>query len=237
MHSSVSIDLGGRAVTLETGRLARQAHGAVVVRQGQAFVLGTVVAAPSAKPGVDFLPLTVEYGEMLAAGGRIPGGFFKREGRSGEREILTCRLIDRSLRPLLPKTWRCETQVQITVFGAAEDSDVETLGLLAAAAALHLSDVPFDGPVAGLRVARRDGRLIALPTPAELAASDVDLSISGGRDGLVMLEGQAALLSDEAMVAVLEETRELLAPVLAGMDALRALAGRPKRAAAADPAC
>ena len=235
MSSSVSIELGGRTVILETGRLARQAHGAVVVRAGDAFVLGTVVAAPAPKPGVGFLPLTVEYKEMMAAGGRIPGSFFKREGRAGELEILTCRLIDRTLRPLLPTTWRCETQVQVTVFGTGEDSDLESLGLLAAAAALHLSDVPFDGPVAGLRVARHDGHLIALPTRDELASSDLDLTISGSRAGLVMLEGQAALLSDDAMVAVLQETQALLVPVLDAMDALRAQAGHPKRAVPDDP--
>ncbi len=235
MSSSVSIELGGRTVTLETGRVARQAHGAVVVREGDAYLLGTVVSAPAPRPGVDFMPLTVEYKEKMAAGGRIPGGFFKREGRAGELEILTCRLIDRSLRPLLPKTWRCETQVRITVFGTGKDSDLESLGILAAAAALHLSDVPFDGPVAGLRVARHNGHLVALPSPDELASSDVDLTISGSRAGLVMLEGQAGLLSDDVMVEVLEETQALLGPVLDAMDALRAEAGHSKRPVPEDP--
>ena len=235
MSTNVSIDLGGRTVTLETGRLARQAHGAVVVRDADTFVLGTVVCAPEPRPGVDFLPLTVDYREMMAAGGRIPGGFLKREGRAGELQILTARLIDRSLRPLLPSTWRCETQVQITVFGAGPESDLESVGILAAAAALHISDVPFDGPVAGLRVARNQGHLIALPSRAELATADVDMTISASRAGLVMMEGQAGLISDEAMVAVLQETQGLLGPVLDAMDALREAAGRPKRDIPTDP--
>ena len=235
MSSSVSIELGGRTVTLETGAIARQAHGSVVVRDGDTFVLGTVVCAPTPRPGVDFLPLTVEYREKMAAGGRIPGGFLKREGRAGELQILTARLIDRSLRPLLPKTWRCETQVEVTVFGAGKESDLESLGILAAAAALHLSDVPFEGPVAGLRVARKDGHLLPMPSRAELAVSDVDFTISGTRTGLVMMEGQVGLLSDDAMVGVLEGAQELLAPVLDAMDALRSEAGRAKREVPADP--
>ena len=152
MHRE-TLQIGAAEITLETGRVARQAHGAVVVRQGDAWLLATVVAGPDL-PGPGFLPLTVEYREKAAAAGRIPGNFFRRETRLGEHEVLTSRLIDRTLRPLIADGFRAEVQVSVTVFSADEQVDLAGLALLGAAAALHLSDVPFDGPVAGLRLVR-----------------------------------------------------------------------------------
>ncbi len=203
---------GDLELSLETGRVARQAHGAVVARHGDSFLLATVVAVAPV-PGANFFPLTVEYRERMAATARIPGNFFRRETRQGEREILVSRLVDRALRPLFPKDFRGETQIQITVYSADERSDLEGLAITAAAAALAVSDVPFGGPVAGRR----------------WVTDDLDVTLGATRDGLVMAEGSCALVTDEALLDALDEARSSLAPALDAIEALATRAGRPNR--------
>ncbi len=229
MHTE-EIRIGEASLVLETGRIARQAHGALVVRHGRSFVLGTVVGADRPSGEGDFFPLTVEYRERLAAGGRIPGAYGRREGRITDREVLTSRLIDRTLRPLFPKGFTHEVQVQVTVFSADAESDLESLGLIAAAGAVHLSDLPFRGPVAGLRIVRRDKRFVALPAAAERPLGHLDFVVAGSRDGVVMVEGAADRIGDEEVIEALDAAAGELAPLLDAFDRLRERAGRPKRA-------
>ena len=180
--------LDGRTVTFETGKVARQAHGAVVVRQGEAVVLATAVLGGPGRPGSDddFVPLTVEYREKLAANGRIPGSFQRREARISDDEILWSRILDRSTRPLFPKGMTREVQVQATVLSADARVEAGLLALLGAAAALHLSPIPWDGPIAGGRLSRSGGRWVAFPDPRERAAADADLVLAlRWRDGRV----------------------------------------------------
>ena len=186
MYRKLEIDFSGRKLSLETGRLAKQAHGAVLAQYGETVVLATVVSAYDARPNIDFLPLTVDYQERTFAAGKIPGGFFKREGRPSEKEILTSRLIDRSMRPLFPKGYDKETQVVVTVLSVDRDNDPDMLSLIAASAALEVSDIPHAGPVAALRIGRVDGKLIANPMAEQTRA---ERHLDGGR-------GQARLYRD-----------------------------------------
>jgi polyribonucleotide nucleotidyltransferase len=228
-----SFEVDGRTISLETGRLARQAAGAVLVRQGGAAVLATAVVGDVDKRGGsgddDFVPLTVEYREKLAAAGRIPGSFQRREGRITDDEVLVSRLLDRSLRPLFPKRFAREIQVQTTVL-SAEPARVETglLALIGAAAALHLSPIPWHGPLAGARLVRVDGRWLAFPAPSERARADVDLVVSLRREGLVMVEGGARQTPEAELLEGLLAAPAKLAPVIAALAELRAKAGRPK---------
>jgi len=220
--------LGEAEITLETGRIARQADGAVLLRHGRTVLLATVVAAGAPVPGVDFVPLTVEYREKTAAAGRIPGNFFRRETRPGEPEVLVSRLIDRSLRPLFPTGWTVETQVLVTVYSAENGSDPAGLAILAAAAALQVSDIPFQGPVAGLRILRRGGKLVLLPDEAEGRLADLDLVLAATPSGLVMVEGEASGVPEAAILAALDAGTAALAPAWAALERLGA--GRTRRA-------
>jgi len=175
MMVTKEIQLNGKTFTLETGRFAKQAHGAVMVRYGDTMVLATVVSDYEAKEGQDFFPLQVEYREKTAAAGKIPGGFFKREGRPTEKEILSSRLIDRPIRPMFPKIYKNETQVLVTVYSSDMEHDGDILGACAASAALMVSDIPFDGPIAEVRVGRIGGKYIVNPTFKELESSDLDI--------------------------------------------------------------
>jgi len=224
-----TVTLDGEEITLETGEIARQASGSVVVRHRDSFLLATVVADEGPRPGADFFPLTVEYRERMSAAGRIPGNYFRREGRITEAEILTSRLIDRTLRPLFPKGFRNETQVQVMVFGADPESDLEALALLGAAAALQVSDVPFQGPVTGLRVVRYQGRWRALASPSVRALSHTDLITSYTRDGLAMVEGESLGLPDEELLEALDYAEAAATPLLDALDRLRDRAGKPQR--------
>jgi polyribonucleotide nucleotidyltransferase len=232
-----TFEVDGRSVSLETGRLARQADGAVLVRQGDAAVLVTAVIGADEKPARDgddeFVPLTVEYREKLAAAGRIPGSFLRREARISDDEILVSRILDRSLRPLFPKGIAREIQVQATVL-SAEPKRIETalLALIGASAALHLSSIPWSGPIAGARLVRSDGRWIAFPDPAERAHADVDLVVSVRREGLVMVEGGAEQVSEAVVLEGLELAGSKLTRLLAAIEKLREKAGRPKLALA-----
>jgi len=202
-HIVKSASVGGKEITIETGKIAKQADGSVWVRQGDAVVLVTVVSAKEKKEGLDFFPLTVDYQEKLASAGMIPGSFFRREGRPTEKETLTSRVIDRSLRPLFPDGYQNETQVIATVFSNDPQVDADVLGLTGASAALACSDIPFNGPIAGVRVGRIDGVLVANPTHEERERSDLDILMAASEDAIVMVEGGAAEVSEEIMVEAL----------------------------------
>src|ERR1700691_2455864 len=175
MYRKLEIQLAGRTLSLETGRLAKQSHGAVLAQYGETVVLATVVSAYQSRDKIDFLPLTVDYQEKTYAAGKIPGGFFKREGRPSEKEILTSRLIDRAMRPLFPKGYDKETQIIVTVLSADRHCDPDMLSLIATSAALEVSDVPHKGPVAAVRVGRIDGKLVINPAPDALEHRDISL--------------------------------------------------------------
>ncbi|HWN83067.1 MAG TPA: polyribonucleotide nucleotidyltransferase, partial [Candidatus Udaeobacter sp.] len=200
MPHSVEIQLGGRLLTIETGKVAKQASGSVTVRYGDTVVLVAAVASAIAKEGLDFFPLTVDYREKLYAAGRIPGGFFKREGRPNEKEVLSSRLIDRPLRPLFPKTFRCETQVHANVLSSDQENDSDILALIGASAALVLSDIPFAGPVSAVRVGLLEGEFVMNPTFAQLEESDLDLVVAGTSQSVVMVEGGSREISEAVMV-------------------------------------
>src|SRR3970040_2106441 len=206
-----SIDLGdGRNITIETGRLAKQADGSVVVRIGKTVILGTVVSSRKASPGIDFLPLTVDYREKFAAAGRFPGGFFKREARPSDNEILTMRLVDRVLRPLFPKDYHAETQVMIQLMSHDEDVMPDALAGLAASAALSLSDIPFSTLISEVRVARVDGKFIINPSRTQLELSDIDMMIGASKDSIAMVEGEMKEISEHEMVEAIKFAHEAI---------------------------
>jgi polyribonucleotide nucleotidyltransferase len=229
MSRKLEIDLAGRRLSLETGRLAKQAHGSVLAQYGETVVLATVTSAYESRDKVDFLPLTVDYVEKTFAAGKIPGGFFKREGRASEKEILTSRLIDRALRPLFPKGYDRETQIIVTVLSADRDNDTDALSLIAASAALQVSDVPHNGPVAALRMGRIDGKIAVSPTIGNLENSDVSLMVAAKPDSIVMLEGGAEVVDEDTMVEALFTAHEAMQPLFEMQEELRNLAGKPKR--------
>jgi polyribonucleotide nucleotidyltransferase len=230
--ASTSFQVGGRTVTLETGRLAKQAGGAVLVTCGETVVL---VTATRAKPreGIDFFPLVVDYVEKFSAAGKIPGGFFKREGRLSDREVLVSRFIARALRPLVPESYRDETQIIATVLSADGENTPDTAAFVGASAALTLSDMPFLGPISAVRVARIDGKLVLNPAPGQMVDSDLELMVAGSRGALVMVEGSAKELPEAEMLAALEFAhRELRGSIDAQLE-LQRKAGKPKLEVAA----
>src|SRR5437879_9408502 len=186
MSTKVAIQAGTQQVHIETGKVAKQADGAVTVQLGETIVIVAAVAAIKAKPGQDFFPLTVDYREKAAAAGKFPGGYFKREGRPTEKEILTSRLIDRPIRPLFPRGWYNEVQVQSILFSADGENDPDMLALVGASAALMVSDIPWDGPLGAVRVGRVDGKFVANPTHSERVNSDLDLVYVGSSHDMVM---------------------------------------------------
>lgn len=228
---SKEIEIGGRKLTLETGRLAKQASGAVMVRYGDTLVLATVVAAEEALEGTDFLPLQVEYREKTSAAGKIPGGFIKREGRPSEKEVLSARLIDRPIRPLFRKEWRYETQVVATVFSFDGENDGDILGAIGTSAALMISDIPFDGPVAEVRVGRIDGQYVVNPLIPQLEKCDMDLTVAGTEDSIVMVEGEAREISEADMIGALEFAHKYIKEIVALQREFAALVNKPKREA------
>ena len=215
----VSIEVGGRPLILETGKIAKQANGAVTARYGDTIVLVTACMAP--KPNDrDFLPLTVDYRENTYAAGKIPGGFFKREGRPTEKEILVSRLIDRPMRPLFPDSWRNETQVIAMVLSADSDNDPDVIAVTAASAAAYCSDLPFTDPIAAVRVGLLDGKLVANPTVADQKVSKLNIVIAGTADGIVMVESGAFEVSEEKVVEALEFGHEQIKKIVAGIKEL-----------------
>ena len=219
----VTIDWAGRPLTLETGRVARQADGAVLATYGETTVLATAVGAKSVKPGMDFFPLTVNYQEKYFASGRIPGGYFKREGRPTEKETLTSRLIDRPIRPLFVKGFKNETQVVITVLSYDMENDPDVIGMVAASAALVLSGLPFMGPIAAARVGYKDGEYIINPTTDQMEDTELDLVVAGTNDAVMMVESEAKELPEEVMLGAVMAGHESFQPVL---DAIVDLAER-----------
>ena len=202
---NTTIDLGdGKAITIETGKLAKQAHGSVVVSMGDTMLLATVVSNQDAQDGIDFLPLTVDYREKYASTGRFPGGFFKREARPSDDEILTMRLVDRALRPLFPDDYHADTQVQIMLLSSDKKALPDALACLAASAAIAVSDIPFNGPVSEVRVARIDGKMVINPTIEELAQADLDMMVAGTIDNIMMVEGEMSEVSEAEMLEAIK---------------------------------
>ncbi len=227
----VAVELsGGKRLVFETGRMAKQASGAALVSTGETVVLATAVASPDPREGIDFFPLTVDYREYTYAGGRIPGGFIKREGRPSEREILTSRQIDRPIRPLFPEGFRNETQVIALVFSADKENDPDIVGINAAVAAVALSDIPFDATLGAVRVGRVDGQFVVNPTYAERAVSTVNITVVGHKDGIVMIEAGAKQENEEVILAAIEFGHTEIKKIVAVIDELVAKAGKPKRA-------
>jgi len=230
MIHTVTVDLDGRQITLETGKIAKQAGGAVVVRSGDSVVLVSACANEEPKVGAMFFPLTVDYREYTYAAGRYPGGFIKREGRPTEKETLTCRLIDRPIRPLFPEGFACETQVIGMVLSADPDGDPAPLAIVGAAAALAISDIPFQHVLAGVRVGSVNGKLIANPSYDEARASRLNIIVAGTEDGIVMVEAGSTGTTEAEVVEAIEFGHDCCRKIIAGIRELQAKAGKPKRA-------
>ncbi len=231
MHTR-EIALGGKTISIETGRLAKQADGSVVVRAGDTMVLVTACADANPREGVDFLPLTCDYKENAYASGRIPGGFFKREGKPPEKEVLTSRLIDRPIRPLFPSGWRNESQIIALVLSADSENDSDVLSITGASAALALSSIPQTRTIAGVRVGHVDGSFVINPTFEQRRRSTLDLIVAGSKDGIVMVEAGAKEVPEAQMVEALERAHAAIKDIVAGIDQLAAQAGKTKRPAA-----
>lgn len=229
MSESITFQVGTNSIQIETGKIAKQADGSVVVRCGETIVLVAAVAASNAKPGQEFFPLTVDYRERASAAGKFPGGYFKREGRPTEKEILTCRLIDRPIRPLFPKGWYNEVQVQSVLMSADGDNDPDMLSLIGASAALTISDIPWDGPIGAVRVGRVNGEFIANPTHTQMADSDIDLVYVGNSTDHVMFEGSAKEVTEADFLKALEFGLAACQPIIAAQKELASRVGKAKR--------
>ena len=230
MKQEISVDLaGGKRISFETGKLAKQAHGSVVVRMGENVVLATATSNADPREGIDFFPLTVDYREYAYAGGRIPGGFIKREGRMSERETLTSRQIDRPVRPLFPEGFRCETQVIAFVLSADTENDPDVAGINGASAALTISDIPFLGPIGAVRVGLLNGQFIINPTYAEMNESLLNIMVVGTAEGIVMIESGAKEVKEETVVDAIEFGHTEIKKICAGINQLREKAGKKKR--------
>lgn len=223
------VEIGGRTFAIETGKFAKQADGAVVIRYADTVVLATVVAKKEDVERQDFLPLQVEYRERTAAAGKIPGGFFKREGRPSEKEILSARLIDRPIRPMFMEGYKKETQVIITVFSSDQENDADVLGAVGASTALMISDIPFNGPIAEVRIGRIEGEFIINPTFSQLDKSDIDVTVAGTSDSIVMVEGGGKEISEQDMIAALRFAQENIKKLCDIQLELVRECGKPKR--------
>jgi polyribonucleotide nucleotidyltransferase len=228
-YQKVEVPFNGQSLIIETGKVARQADGAVVITYGDTKVLCTAVSAKQMREGQGFFPLTVNYQEKFYAGGKIPGSFFRRERGATERETLVCRLIDRPLRPLFPKGYLFDTQIMPTVISVDNENDPDTLAMIGSSAALTVSDIPFDGPVAAVRVGRIDGQLVANPTIEQRAESDLDIIVAGSREAIIMVEGEAQFLSEDDMLEALFFAHDTMQPLIDVQLELAKLAGKPKR--------
>jgi polyribonucleotide nucleotidyltransferase len=227
--TSVEMEIKGKRLIIETGQMARQSDGSVVVKYGDTVVLATAVAGKTAREGLDFFPLTIDYQEKTYAAGKIPGGFFKREGRPSEKEVLTSRLIDRPMRPLFPDGFYCETQgiAQVLSYGNENISDM--LGIIGISAAIHISNIPFGGPVGAVRVGKIEGELVINPDVAESETLELNLVVAGTRDAVIMVEGGGAEISEEALLEAIEFAHIEIKKIVALQDELRAKAGKEKR--------
>jgi polyribonucleotide nucleotidyltransferase len=229
MLHKVEVDLGGRTVTIETGKMAKQANGAVVVRSGDSVVLVTACMAENPKPNANFFPLTVDYREYTYSAGKIPGGFIKREGRPSEKEVLTCRLIDRPIRPLFPEGFLNETQIIAMVISADPEQDPNSLAIVGAAAALAISDLPFPYVLAGVRVGMKDGQYVANPTYTEGRESKLNIVVAGTEEGIVMVEAGARQVSEADVLGAIEFGHECCKKIAAAIKQLVKEVGKPKR--------
>ena len=229
MHTKIELDYCGRPLCIDLGKVAQQADGAVLVRFGETVVLATAVASKDVREDIDFFPLTVDYQEKTFAAGRIPGGFFKREGRPSEKEILTCRVIDRSIRPLFAGGLKAETQIIVTVLSADGENDTDIVAMLGASLALEISDIPFGGPLAGVRVGRIDGEWVMNPLQTEVSRSDVNIFLSGTRDGIVMVEGGAAMVPEDEVLDALFQGHQAIQPLIDLQEKLKDQLGKAKR--------
>src|SRR5438552_9817249 len=229
MSDKVTVPHGYKQILIETGKIAKQADGAVTVQMGETIVIVAAVAAAKAKEGQDFFPLTVDYREKAAAAGKFPGGYFKREGRPTEKEILTSRLIDRPIRPLFPKGWYNEVQVQSIVLSADGENDPDMLALVGASAALMVSDIPWAGPLGACRVGRINGQFVANPTHSQMVDSDLDLVYVGNETDLVMFEGSAHEMSEADFNAALKFGHQAIQPMITSQKELAARDGKAKR--------
>ena len=230
------IEWGGRTLSLETGKIARQADGAVMATLGETTVLCTAVAASSPKPGQDFFPLTVYYQEKTFAAGKIPGGFFKREGRPSEKETLVSRLIDRPIRPLFPDGFKCDTQVITTVLSFDLENDADVIAMIGASAALTISGIPFFGPIAAARVGLIDGEYILNPTLEQVKESNLDLVVAGTREGVLMVESEAKELDEDTMLGAVTFGHEAMQPVIDAIISLAEVAAKDPRPLPEEPA-
>src|SRR5512145_3093656 len=226
--TTLTAEFGGRTLTIETGKLARLAGGSVTVRYGDTMVLGT---ANRSKPraGLDFFPLTVDFEERMYAAGKIPGGFIKRESRPSEAAILAARLTDRPIRPLFPEGYKDDVQLVITVLSTDQENDPDVLGTVAASAALTISEIPFLGPIAAVRVGRIDGEFVVNPTHAHLEDSELDLIVSGTRDAIMMVEAGAKLLPEDVMAEAILFGHRAIQPLIDLQEELQKAVGKAKR--------
>jgi len=229
MFVSKSVQIGNNTLTIETGKLAKQADGAVTVRYGDTMVLVTAVSSEEEREGIDFFPLSVEYREKTYAAGKIPGGFFKREGRPSEKEILSARLIDRPIRPLFPENFKCETQVIALIISVDKSNDADVLAAVGASAALGISDIPFEGPIASVRVAKVDGQLIINPTFSDIENCSLEFIVSGSEDSIVMVEGEAQEISEAEMLEAIKLAHEDIKKIIALQNELISEVGKSKR--------
>jgi len=225
----VDVEFHGRTLSIEVGRMAKQADGAALVRYGETVVLVTAVSAKEVRGDTDFFPLTVDYQEKTFAAGKIPGGFFKREGRPSEKEILTCRMIDRSIRPLFSESLRCETQVIATVLSVDTENDPDVVAMLGASLALEVSDIPFEGPLAGVRVGRIHDQWIINPMKSQMEDSDVDLFLTCSKDAIVMVEGGARMVPEDAILEALFHGHDAIQPLLDIQEEIKREIGKVKR--------
>ena len=231
MKHTVQVEVGGRPLIFETGEMAKQAGGSVVMRYGDTVIIVAATKEDRVREGIDFLPLSVDYHEMSYAAGRIPGGFFRREvGRPTEKETLTSRLIDRPIRPLFPKKWAFETQVIATVMSVDMQNEPDVIALTGASTALHVSSIPFDGPVAAVRVGRVNGEFTINPSADQLLQSDMNIVVAGSREAVVMVEGGADFLPEEDIADAIMFAHQAIVPILDAQDELQKLVGNPKEA-------
>jgi polyribonucleotide nucleotidyltransferase len=232
MLQRVEKEIGGRRLVLEVGEVAKQADGAVLIWYGETVVLVTAVMAPEIREGIDFVPLTVDYREKAFAAGKIPGGFFKREGRPSEREVLTSRLIDRPIRPLFPKGFGQETQVIAVVLSADTENDPDILAMIGASTALTISHIPFSGPIGAVRIGRIDGQFVINPTRQQQGMSDLDLIIAGVDEGIVMVEGSGQEIPEDVLIEGLEVGHQVIREIIALQRDLRETVGKAKSSVA-----
>jgi len=230
MIKNTETNINGKTLQIETGRVACESSGAVVVTMGETVVLVTVVSTDETREGIDFVPLTVDFQEMSYAAGKIPGNFFRRDmGRPSEKETLTSRMIDRPLRPLFPKNYNFETQIIANVLSFDKENDPDPLGILGASAAITISDIPFDGPVGSVRVGRIDGKFIAFPTLEEQEKSDINLVVAGTKTAVVMVEGEGKFASEDDMLEAIFFAHESFQPVIDMQIEMREAVGKGKR--------